>query len=114
MQRCAYAIYHLAEEKQASKRKIDELDSIEIKLLSKTRRHYVREHRRMAMKDIIGTDAFFGQMNTDAFSRNNDVTMVTFFDSAVRIQALARGVLTRRKVHFALLSADPDALARIL
>ena len=30
------------------------------------------------------------------------------------IQALARGVLTRRKVHFALLSSDPDALARIM
>ena len=30
------------------------------------------------------------------------------------IQALARGVLTRRKIHFALLSADPDALARIM
>ena len=34
--------------------------------------------------------------------------------SATTIQALARGVLTRRKVHFALLSADPDALARIM
>ena len=30
------------------------------------------------------------------------------------IQALARGVLIRRKIHFALLSADPDALARIM
>ena len=35
-------------------------------------------------------------------------------EGAKTIQALARGVLTRRKVHFALLSADPDALARIM
>ena len=35
-------------------------------------------------------------------------------DRATTIQALARGVLTRRKVHFALLSADPYALARIM
>lgn len=33
---------------------------------------------------------------------------------ATTIQALARGVLTRRKIHFALLSADPDALRRIM
>jgi len=30
------------------------------------------------------------------------------------IQALTRGILTRRKIHFALLSADPDALERIM
>ena len=30
------------------------------------------------------------------------------------IQALARGVLTRRNIHFALLSSDPDALASIM
>jgi len=33
---------------------------------------------------------------------------------ATAIQALARGVLTRRKIHFALLSADADALRRIM
>jgi hypothetical protein len=33
---------------------------------------------------------------------------------AIIIQALARGILTRRKIHFALLSADPDALERIM
>jgi hypothetical protein len=35
-------------------------------------------------------------------------------EGARTIQALARGGLTRRTVHFALLSADPDALARIM
>ena len=35
-------------------------------------------------------------------------------ERATTIQALARGVLTRRKVHFALLSSEPDALARIM
>jgi len=35
-------------------------------------------------------------------------------ENATTIQALARGVLTRRKIHFALLSSDPDALRRIM
>ena len=35
-------------------------------------------------------------------------------EKAGTIQALARGVLTRRKIHFALLSADADALRRIM
>jgi hypothetical protein len=85
--KCAYAIYLCAEWKPLNKRQFD------------------------------SKKEFFGKMNTDAFSRGDveDVFFTTtFFDSAVRIQALARGVLTRRKVHFALLSADPYALARIM
>jgi len=33
---------------------------------------------------------------------------------ATSIQAQVRGMLTRRKVHFALLSPDDDALARVM
>ena len=33
---------------------------------------------------------------------------------AVKIQSLARGVLTRRHIHVALLSSDPDELAKAI
>ena len=41
-------------------------------------------------------------------------TYILFWSSAIKIQALAPGILARRKVHFALLSADPDAVARVM
>ena len=47
-----------------------------------------------------------------AWEREQDRKFIRFESVLVaKLQAVARGILTRRKVHFALLSGDPDALA---
>lgn len=87
------------------KRKLSELHSLDYDVLSKTRKFYIREHiskNKYSVQDHrIGhewcIERFWEQCHSGAL---------------LRFQALVRGMLTRRKIHFALLSADPDALAR--
>lgn len=49
------------------------------------------------------------------FWREQHLKFIHFESVAVvEFQALVRGMLTRRKVHFALLSGDNDALGRVM
>jgi len=45
---------------------------------------------------------------------DSDWVEAEFVDAAIAIQALARGALTRRRTHFAMLSSDPTDLHRIM
>ena len=89
------------------RRKLIELRGLDYYPLSKTRKHYVREHIR---------DNEWGLRD---HRRGYNFWLAAFWDdnynsyrgTLLKPQALACGMITRRKVHFALLSADPDALA---
>jgi hypothetical protein len=49
------------------------------------------------------------------WQREQNMKFIHFESVAVvEFQALVRGMLTRRKVHFALLSGDDDALGRVM
>jgi len=49
------------------------------------------------------------------FWREQNMKFIHFESVAVvEFQAQVRGMLTRRKVHFALLSSDDDALGRVM
>jgi hypothetical protein len=56
----------------------------------------------------------YEQILEEAEMFKQDVEEYLIYSSSVTIQALARGILTRRKIHFALLSPDADALKRIM
>ena len=87
------------------KRKLSELHSLDYDVLSKTRKFYIREHISENKYSVRGHRSGYQSCITGFWEHSHSGALLKF-------QALVRGMLTRRKIHFALLSADPDALAR--
>jgi len=89
------------------KRKLRELSGLDHYGLSKTRKHYIREHIRTnkrGLRDHRLNAIWLSEIFWNTRGR-------AYGGALMKLQALARGMIARRKVHFALLSADPDALA---
>ena len=76
---------------------------------------WFRKANRLVMMEMFIDDIIFKSLQYEGTrSFNAFVEKLWNRECATSIQSLVRGMLTRRKVHFALLSNDDDALARVM